>query len=67
MQWSLRMFLAGMVILSPTFQSVGVVVASEPNILLVLGDDMTWRDCQPYGNEDVHTPHMDQLAREGVL
>ncbi len=38
----------------------------RPNIMIVIGDDMTWRDCQPYGNTDVRTPHMSRLAREGM-
>ena len=40
--------------------------AQAPNILLVIGDEMTWRDCAPYGNTEVHTPHMAKLAREGM-
>ena len=27
-----------------------------PNILLFIGDDMTWSDCEPYGNKQVKTP-----------
>lgn len=38
----------------------------KPNILLFLADDMTWRDCQPYGNNDVLTPNMSRLAGEGM-
>lgn len=38
----------------------------KPNILLFIADDMTWRDLQPYGNNDVLTPHMAQLAEEGM-
>lgn len=39
---------------------------SAPNILLFLADDMTWRDCEPYGNEDVRTPHLARLAADGM-
>jgi len=38
----------------------------RPNILIVIGDDMTWRDCEPYGSPDVKTPSMAKLAREGM-
>lgn len=38
----------------------------RPNILLFHADDMTWRDCQPYGNKDVLTPHISKLAKEGM-
>ena len=40
--------------------------AERPNILLVIGDDMTWSDCEPYGSPDVKTPNMARLAAEGV-
>ncbi len=39
---------------------------NPPNILLFLADDMTWRDCEPYGNPDVMTPNIQRLAREGM-
>ena len=38
----------------------------KPNVMLVIGDDMTWRDCEPYGNREVKTPNMTRLAREGM-
>lgn len=38
----------------------------KPNILLVIGDDMTWHDCEPYGSKQVKTPHMARLARQGI-
>lgn len=37
-----------------------------PNILLFHADDMTWRDCEPYGNTDVITPNISRLAEEGM-
>ncbi len=39
---------------------------NRPNIVMVVGDDMTWRDCEPYGNVEVKTPNMARLAREGI-
>ena len=38
----------------------------HPNILLFIADDMTWRDCEPYGNPDIRTPHISRLASEGM-
>ena len=38
---------------------------SRPNIMIVLADDMVWRDCGCYGNPEVSTPNMDRLAEEG--
>ena len=38
----------------------------KPNIMLVIGDDMTWHDCEPYGSSQVKTPNMQKLATEGM-
>jgi uncharacterized sulfatase len=38
----------------------------NPNILIIIGDDMTWRDCEPYGSPDVRTPNLARLAAEGM-
>ncbi|MEM9400023.1 MAG: arylsulfatase [Verrucomicrobiota bacterium] len=37
----------------------------KPNILLILADDLGYSDLGCYGGE-IETPHIDQLAREGV-
>jgi len=37
----------------------------RPNILLILCDDMGYSDIGCYGSE-IHTPHIDRLAREGI-
>jgi N-sulfoglucosamine sulfohydrolase len=43
--------------------------ASEnpPNILVLVGDDLGWRDIGAYGNSAIHTPNIDRLARSGLL
>jgi arylsulfatase A-like enzyme len=38
-----------------------------PNLILILMDDMGWRDVGFMGNEFVETPHLDRLARRGVV
>ncbi|VAX37138.1 Sulfatase [hydrothermal vent metagenome] len=40
--------------------------ASRPNIILIIADDMAWDDCGAYGNKKIQTPHIDQLAKEGM-
>ena len=37
-----------------------------PNILIFMGDDMNWNDCEPYGNKIVKTPNIQKLANEGI-
>ncbi len=38
----------------------------QPNILLILADDLTFSDIEPYGSNQVKTPSIANLAREGV-
>jgi arylsulfatase A-like enzyme len=40
--------------------------AQKPNIVLILADDLGWRDLACYGNEFHSTPHLDRLAAEGA-
>ncbi len=49
----------------------GVTSAADksrpPNIVLILMDDMGWRDVGFMGNKFVETPHIDALAKRGVV
>lgn len=38
----------------------------KPNIILILADDMGWRDLGCYGSTFYETPHLDALARQGM-
>ncbi|GAA4093765.1 sulfatase [Mucilaginibacter panaciglaebae] len=38
----------------------------KPNIVFIMADDLTMTDIGPYGSQQVRTPNMDKLAREGV-
>ena len=42
-----------------------VHAADQPNILILLGDDIDKSSLGPWGGQ-AHTPHLDQLARDGV-
>ncbi len=37
-----------------------------PNIVLIFIDDMGYGDIGPFGNTRVRTPHLDQMAKEGM-
>lgn len=46
-----------------------VVVRSaerRPSFLFIMADDMGWADIGCYGRDDVSTPHLDALARDGM-
>ena len=47
----------------PTCDLIG---ATKPNIIFILVDDMGWGDVGCYGNDFIDTPHIDQLAKEGM-
>jgi arylsulfatase A-like enzyme len=40
--------------------------AAPPNIVLILADDLGWRDLGCYGSTFYETPHVDALARRGM-
>jgi len=40
--------------------------SSKPNVIVILTDDQGWADLGCYGSEDLYTPNMDRLAKEGV-
>ena len=42
------------------------ISADQPNIVLIIADDMNWNDCGAYGNANIRTPNIDQLARDGM-
>ena len=41
--------------------------SERPNIIFLLADDQCTYSLGCYGNQDVRTPHLDQLASDGVL
>jgi len=41
-------------------------VTGKPNIILIMGDDLTYSDIEPYGSTQVKTPHLTALAKEGM-
>ena len=51
--------IAGWGILSST-------AATRPNVIVILVDDLGWTDPGCYGSQFHRTPHLDQLARDGL-
>ncbi|MGC6443380.1 MAG: sulfatase-like hydrolase/transferase, partial [Rubripirellula sp.] len=43
------------------------IESDKPNVLFIFLDDFGWRDCGFMGSDYYETPHLDQLAREGMI
>ena len=44
----------------------GMENQSQPNLIVILADDLGYGDLGCYGGEDIKTPHLNQLAKEGT-
>ena len=53
-----------------TFIAVVAVIsfaqAKQPNFILFITDDISWDDLGCYGSKVAQTPHLDQMAKEGM-
>ncbi len=45
----------------------GTAAERPPNVVLILADDMGWNDAGFCGNKFTDTPHLDRLAKDGVV
>ncbi len=41
-------------------------ISSRPNVVVIMADDLGWKDLHCQGNERLDTPHLDQLATQGM-
>lgn len=56
------------VIIIPGSKSISIKpTAEKPNIVFIIGDDISWNDFACYGNPDVKTPNIDQLSANGQM
>ncbi len=39
----------------------------KPNVIYILADDLGYGDIEPYGQKIIKTPHLTQMAHEGML
>jgi arylsulfatase A-like enzyme len=46
---------------------VDVLASDPPNIVVIMADDLGWKDLHCYGNDPIDTPALDQLAEQGML
>ena len=58
--------MAGRGILAAAMFVAAATVAAEPNVVLILADDLGYGDIGANGGETIATPHIDALAEGGV-
>ena len=39
----------------------------KPNIVLIIADDVSWNDIEPYGHPNIKTPNLNKMAKAGML
>ena len=62
----MRLAVLSIACLYASFGLSGHAVERPPNIIFILADDLGWAELGCYGSRFNETPHLDQLAREGV-
>jgi arylsulfatase A len=55
-----------MVLVGVAVSPLAAAERTRPNFLVILCDDLGWGDLANYGHPHVRTPHLDQLARDGI-
>ena len=63
----MRAYSIALVTLLAVVRCVVAETSPAPNFVLILADDMGWNDAGFCGNHSVDTPHLDQLAKRGVV
>ena len=61
-----RTVLAALALCAAAGPALAQEASTQPNIVLVIADDLTATDIGAYGNPQVHTPNLDRLASEGM-
>lgn len=60
-------FVSSLLLLSATALSAASATPEKPNIVLIMADDLGWMDTGVYGSSFYQTPHIDALAKQGML
>ena len=49
-----------------TLPTVVIDAADNPNVILIMADDLGFQDLSCYGSRTIRTPELDRLASEGT-
>src|SRR5688500_2205268 len=58
--------LATLFLAIPTLAASAIENANQPNVILILADDLGWTDLACYGSDLHETPYLDRLAADGM-
>jgi len=56
----------GLILLNFSGCSKKDTVSGKPNIIIIFTDDQGYQDVGCFGSPDIETPHLDQMARDGI-
>lgn len=59
--------LAAVALLLPGVVAADPAAAGKPNVIVLVADDLGYADVGFHGSKDVPTPHLDALARSGIV
>ena len=62
-----RLFVSFVVLMLGSLSAIAADASRRPNVIVILMDDMGWRDVGFMGNRFVETPHIDRLAKNGLV
>ncbi|MBE0534150.1 MAG: sulfatase [Phycisphaerae bacterium] len=71
--WNRRNFLkyaglaAAALATKPTWAAAPNQAKDQPNVLIIMADDCTYRDLPLYGGRNARTPNIDKLAAQGIV
>ena len=54
------------ILLLSSFLSFPLIAERKPNVIFILADDLGYNELGSYGQKKIKTPHLDQLANEGI-
>ncbi len=61
-----RLVLLAVLLLFTLRTTIAAEPRRAPNIVMIMVDDLGWKDLHCQGNTRLHTPHIDKLAAEGM-
>lgn len=46
--------------------TISLSAKDKPNVIILLADDLGWADLGYQGSDDIRSPHIDSLAKNGI-